>query len=260
MAEAIIKGMLQLTIGKVQEAKEDIIVSEPKEDRRKYLEHTYRIKTTSDNKEIAVSCGMIILAVKPQNMAAVLEDIADAITEEKTVISIAAGITLAYLQAKLKTKKLVRIMPNTPALVQKGMSVMSLCEGFDSRDASIVRDIFLSVGRVLVLPEKYMDAVTALSGSGPAFLMFFSEAMIEGGINLGLSLEHATELAVQTFIGTAGLLASGLPPQKIREMVTSPGGTTAAGLIILEDADLKDIVKKTLETAMKRAEVLGRRE
>ncbi|MDI6729629.1 MAG: NAD(P)-binding domain-containing protein, partial [Thermodesulfovibrionales bacterium] len=152
MAEAIIKGVK----GQESGVRRDILVSEPREDRRKYLQQTYGIKTTGSNKEVASSCNIIILAVKPQNMAVVLDEIADLITEDKTVVSIAAGITLSYLQSKLKTKKLIRVMPNTPAIVQEGMSVMSLCECFSDRDIAIVRDIFMSVGKVLTLPEKYI--------------------------------------------------------------------------------------------------------
>ncbi|MBI3353581.1 MAG: pyrroline-5-carboxylate reductase, partial [Nitrospirae bacterium] len=177
MAEALIKGIR----GKGQGSREEIFVSEPREDRKKYLEQTYSIKTTSDNKEVASSCNIIILAVKPQNMASVLDEIADVITDEKTVVSIAAGIKLSFLQSKLKTKRLIRVMPNTPALVQEGMSVISLCECFSDTDIATVREIFMSIGKVLTLPEKNMNAVTALSGSGPAFIALFVEAMIESG-------------------------------------------------------------------------------
>src|SRR4030067_673939 len=230
MAEALIKGIRL----KGQGSSEEIFVSEPREDRRKYLEQTYSIKTTSDNKEAASSCNIIILAVKPQNMAAVLDEISDLVTDEKIVVSIAAGITLSYLQSKLKTKKLVRVMPNTPALVQEGMSVLSLCECFSDREIAAVREIFMSIGKVLTLPEKYMNAVTALSGSGPAFIALFIEAMTDAGINMGLASDNASELAIQTLIGTAKLLDTGIPPAKLREMVTSPGGTTAAGLKVFE--------------------------
>jgi pyrroline-5-carboxylate reductase len=253
MAEALIKGA-----GSQQSAVSSIFVSEPKDDRRKYLEQTYGVKTTSDNREVASSCNIIILAVKPQNMAAVLDEITDLITEEKTVVSIAAGITLSYLQSKLKTKKLIRVMPNTPAIVQEGMSVMSLCECFSDKDIVTVRDIFMSVGKVLTLPEKYMDAVTAVSGSGPAFVALFVEAMIAAGEKIGLSRDNASELAIQTLIGTAKLLDTGMPPDKLREMVTSPGGTTAAGLKIFEEKGFKDIVYDALLAAKKRAEELAK--
>lgn len=254
MAEALIKGIR----GKRQGASEDILVSEPREERRKYLEESYRVRTTNSNKEVASSCNIIILAVKPQNMATVLDEIEGAITDEKTVVSIAAGIALSYLQSRLKTKKLLRVMPNTPALVQKGMSVMSLCECFLDRDISIVREIFMSVGRLLILPEKYMNAVTALSGSGPAFIALFIEAMVEGGMKMGLSRDNAKELAVQTLLGTARLLDTGMTPEKLKEMVASPGGTTAEGLKVFEDKGLKGIVIDAVAAATRRAEELGK--
>ena len=257
MAEALIKGIVQSSKFKV---KSEIIVSEPRDDRREYLEQTYGVKTTNSNKDIASSCNIIILAVKPQIMGQVLEEIKSAVTDDKTVVSIAAGITLSYLQSKLNTKKLIRVMPNTPALVHEGMSVMSLCECFSDKDINPVREIFMSVGKVLTLPEKYMNAVTALSGSGPAFIAFFIEAMIEGGVKSGLSKENASELAIQTLLGTARLLETGMPPEKLREMVTSPGGTTAAGLKVFEEKELMDIVLSAIDSAVKRAEELGRKE
>lgn len=256
MAEALIKGVRSSEFG-VRSI--NILVSEPREDRRKYLEQIYGIKTTSSNRDVASSCNIIILAVKPQNMAAVLDEASDVITDEKTVVSIAAGITLSYLQSRLKTKKLIRVMPNTPALVQEGMSVISLCECFADKDIAIVREIFMSIGKVLTLPEKYMNAVTALSGSGPAFIALFVEAMIESGEMMGLSRDNASELAIQTLIGTAKLLYTGIHPAKLREMVTSPGGTTAAGLKVFEEKGLISIVSGALKSALNRAEELGRR-
>ncbi len=256
MAEAIIKGVRSQESG----VRRDILVSEPREDRRKYLEHTYRIKTTALNKDVISSCNIIILAVKPQNMEAVLDEISPAVSEGKTVVSIAAGITLGYLSSKLVTKRLVRVMPNTPALVQKGMTVMSLCECFSDADMAAVREIFMSIGELIVLPEKYMDAVTAVSGSGPAFIALFIESMAEAGTKLGLSDDNALTLAVQTAIGTAKLLETGMPPSKLREMVTSPGGTTAAGLSVFHEKGLQDMVSAALTAAKKRSEELGRRD
>ncbi|MBI4654160.1 MAG: pyrroline-5-carboxylate reductase [Nitrospirae bacterium] len=256
MAEAMIKGMCQSV--KVSKCQSKILVSEPREDRRKYLEQSYGVKTTSSNKDAASLCNIIILAVKPQNMETVLDEIKDLVNEDKTVVSIAAGITLSYLQSKLKTKKLIRVMPNTPALVQEGMSVISLCECFSDTDILTVREIFMSIGKVITLPEKYMDAVTALSGSGPAFIAFFIEAMIEAGVKMGLNRDNASELTIQTLIGTAKLLKTGMPAEKLREMVTSPGGTTAAGLKVFNEKGLKDIVVSAIEAATNRAKELGK--
>ncbi|MEW6109782.1 MAG: pyrroline-5-carboxylate reductase [Nitrospirota bacterium] len=256
MAEAIIKGIVQSSKFKVQN---ELIVSEPIEDRRKYLAQTYGIKTTSHNKEVASACNIIILAVKPQNMDSVLDEIADEINDKKTVVSIAAGITLSYLGSRLKTKQIIRVMPNTPALVQEGMSVMSLCGCFFGREVNIIKSMLMSVGRVLTLPEEQMNAVTALSGSGPAFIALFIEAMVEGGEKMGLSKADAAELAVQTLIGTAKLLETGMSAERLRQVVTSPGGTTAAGLKVFNERDLADIVKDALHAAQKRAEELGRK-
>lgn len=255
MAEALIKGIVH---GSRFTVHDGILVSEPREERRKYLEQTYGIKTTQSNREVASLCNIIILAIKPQNMAEVLDEIGDLITDEKTVVSIAGGITFSYLQSKLKTKKLIRVMPNTPAIIQEGMSVMSLCECLSDRDIATVRDIFMSIGRVITLPEKYMNAVTALSGSGPAFIAFFIEAMIEGGVKMGLSKDDALTLAVQTALGTARLLDTGMSPEKLREIITSPGGTTAEGLKVFENRGLKEIVIDAIEAATRRAEGLGK--
>jgi len=190
-------------------------------------------------------------------MDSVTAGISDEISNDKLVVSIAAGITLAYLSSRLKTTKIIRVMPNTPALVQEGMSVMSMCECINDKEMQVIKDIFMSIGLLLALPEKYMNAVTALSGSGPAFFAYFVEAMIEGGVRMGLGKDDAATLAVQTFLGTAKLLDTGMNPSKLREMVTSPGGTTAAGLKLFEERGFKEIVIASIEAATNRAKELG---
>jgi pyrroline-5-carboxylate reductase len=249
MAEALIKG-IAAKHGK------DIIVSEPIENRRGYLEKTYHIKTTPDNKDVLKNSTIIILAVKPQNMDEVTAEISD-MTNDKIVVSIAAGIPISYLSSRLKTAKIIRVMPNTPALIQEGMSVMSMCECLHDKEISIIKEMFMSVGTLLMLPEKYMNAVTALSGSGPAFFAYFVEALIEGGIKIGLDKADALTLAIQTMLGTARLLDTGMAPAKLREMVTSPGGTTAAGLKVFQERGFTDAVIASLEAATKRAKELG---
>ncbi len=251
MAEAIIKGI-------ADKHARDIMVSEPRDERRAYLEKTYKIKTTSNNKEVVNNCRIILLAIKPQNMDEVTSEISNMISPDKIVVSIAAGITLSYLSSRLKTSKIIRVMPNTPAIIQEGMSVMSMCECIHDKEIGLIRDIFMSIGRLLVLPEKHMDTVTALSGSGPAFIALFLEAMIEGGVKMGLSKRDAFELAVQTLLGTAKLLDTGMSPEKLREMVTSPKGTTAAGLKVFQEKGFIDIVKDALQAAAERAKELGR--
>ncbi len=253
MAEALIRGM-------TSRGSRAIIVSEPETDKRERLRSAYGITVTSSNREVVDTSQVIILAVKPQMLPAVLDEIGGAVREDQTVVSIAAGVPLSYLSSRVRTRKLVRVMPNTPAIVQEGMSVLSLCECFSDRDIAIVRDIFMSVGKVLTLPEKYQNAVTALSGSGPAFIALFVEALIESGVSMGLDEDAARELAVQTTLGTARLLDNGMPPARLREMVTSPGGTTAAGLRVFGELGFRECVKSALGAALRRAEELGRRD
>jgi pyrroline-5-carboxylate reductase len=252
MAEALLKGM-------TSQGMKDIIVSEPREERRQYLEKTYGAATTGANREVVDTSDIIILAIKPQNIDEVVNEISTSVTENKTVVSIAAGIKLDYLTSRLNTKKIVRVMPNTPALVQEGMSVMSLCECFSDSSISVVREILMSIGKVITLPEKYMDAVTAVSGSGPAFFALFVEAMVRSAVELGLGDDDARELAVQTAIGTAKLLETGMSPSRLREMVTSPGGTTAAGLEAFKDKGFMDIVLAAVKAARDRSVELGRK-
>jgi pyrroline-5-carboxylate reductase len=252
MAEALIKGM-------TSRGMKDILVSEPREERRRELEQRYGVRTTSSNVDVVSACSIIILAVKPQNMDAVVAEIGGLPTEGKTYVSIAAGVTLSYLEAGLRTTSLIRVMPNTPALVGEGMSVLALCGCSYGPELDTVKGIFMSVGRVLVLPEKYMNAVTALSGSGPGFIALFVEAMIKAGEKMGIGQRDAAELAVQTLLGTAKLLDTGIPPEKLRVMVTSPGGTTAAGLQVFGEKGFVTIVEEALEAARSRGEELGRK-
>lgn len=251
MAEALVRGL-------VESGKKDILVSEPREERRRFLESSYGVKTTADNLEVVSKCRIFVLAVKPQMMSEVLDVIAPKVTAEHTVVSIAAGVTLAFLRERLKTVKIVRTMPNAGAFVGEGMTAMSLCECFPDNDINIVRDIFMSSGRVVTLPEKYIDVVTALSGSGPAFVALFIESMVESAVKLGLSNDDALALAVQTLNGTAKLLDSGISPVKLREMVTSPGGTTAEGIKVFEARGLRAIVEEALTAAKCRAGELSK--
>ncbi len=251
MAEALIQGM-------IEKGKRNIMVSDPSAERRQHLEQRYGISSTESNTEVAGNCTIIVLAVKPQNMSAVADEISETVTEDKTVVSIAAGITLPWLESRFSSKRIIRVMPNTPALVQKGMTVMSLCECFSDRDITAVRDIFMSVGEVITLPEKYMNAVTALSGSGPGFFALFVEAMMQAGEAMGLDSDTARTLAVQTAIGTTGLLESGMEPSRLREMVTSPGGTTEAGITSFKENKFMNLVSNAVCAARDRADELGK--
>jgi pyrroline-5-carboxylate reductase len=250
MAEALIKGM-------AARGMKEIIVSEPRGERREHLEKAYGVRATPDNLEAVRESAIIILAVKPQSMDGVLDEIKDAVTEEKAVVSIAAGIPLSYLEGRLRTKKLFRVMPNVAATVGEGMSAISVCECMAGAELNVVKEIFMSVGRVLMMPERQIDAVTALSGSGPAFIALFVDAMAKTGGEMGLTADDATALAVQTLRGTARLLDEGISPEKLVAMVKSPGGTTEAGLKVFDEKGLGAIVKDALFAARKRAEELA---
>jgi pyrroline-5-carboxylate reductase len=251
MAEALIRGM-------VHEGKRDIIVSDPLGDRRTYLEKTYGIKATQDNIEAVKAAEVVVLAVKPQQMEELLNEIASAVTDEHTIVSIAAGITLKYIQDRLKSDRVIRAMPNMAAQVGEGMTALSLCECFGGKGLNTAREIFMASGRVLMLPEKHIDAVTALSGSGPAFIALFIGAMAEAGEKAGLTRDDAMALAVQTAVGTSKLLDGGLEPSRLIEKVRSPGGTTAEGLKVFEEKGLERIVFEALEAARKKAEELSK--
>lgn len=252
MAEALIKGMTSIGM-------KDIFVSEPREERRSEMVRVYGVKVTGSNAELVSASDIIVLAVKPQNMDTVMQEIGGLIDDHKTVVSIAAGITLDYLKSKMRTERIIRVMPNTPALVQEGMSVMSLCGCFYGKEVDTAKSIFMAVGKVLTLPESLMNAVTAVSGSGPAFVALFIEAMIESGEKLGLNRQDASSLAVQTLLGTAKLLDAGMSPENLRKMVTSPGGTTAAGLKVFEERGLRGLTNDALTAARDRADELGKR-
>jgi len=253
MAEALIRGL-------IKDGKRNIIVSDPIDERRRYLEKCYGIKTSSSNIDIVKNSSIIVIAVKPQNILEVLQEIKDYVNEKHTVVSIAAGIPLNLIKNYLKTDKLIRAMPNLAAIVGESMTVLAICECLEMKIVAPVRDIFMSVGKVITLPEHYMNLVTALSGSGPGFLCYIVEQFIDVATELGFAEDIAKELITQTFIGTAKLLDSGIPPDKIRQKVTSPGGTTEAGLRILSGSNLREILLKTLQEATKRAQELSKRE
>jgi pyrroline-5-carboxylate reductase len=252
MAEALIRGL-------IKNGKRNIIVSDPVDERRRYLEKWYGIKTIASNIDVVNNSEIIVIAVKPQNILEVLEEIKDYVKEKHTVVSIAAGIPLNLIKNYLKTDKLIRAMPNLAAIVGESMTVLAICECLEMKIVAPVRDIFMSVGKVITLPEHYMNLVTALSGSGPGFLCYIVEQFIDVATELGFAEDIAKELIIQTFIGTAKLLDSGIPPDKIRQKVTSPGGTTEAGLRVLSSSNLREILFQTLQEATKRAQELSKR-
>lgn len=251
MASALIKGMADAGMASV-------MVSEPDASRLAPLVDKYGAKAAASNTDLVKQCNIIVLAVKPQIMETVLDEISPAVDNSKTIVSIAAGITLKFLQSKLRCDKIVRVMPNVCSLNQQGMAVMSLCDCFTGSEINQVKEILMASGRLIALPERQMDAVTALSGSGPAFIALFIKCMMDAGVSLGLDAESARELATQTLVGTAGLLDGELNPDGLIRMVKSPGGTTAAGLAVFEAEGLAEVVSKALEAAAKRSRELAK--
>jgi pyrroline-5-carboxylate reductase len=202
---------------------------------------------------------IVILAVKPQIMDAVATEIAPAVTRGKLLISIAAGVATDKIRARLpRDARLIRVMPNTPALVLEGATAIAKADGLEPGDLDVAREIFGAVGRVVVLGEEMIDAVTGLSGSGPAYVAIVIESLADGGVRMGLDRATAMILATQTVLGAAKLLLeTGLHPGALKDMVSSPGGTTIAGIAALEEGGLRTTFIKAVERATQRSRELG---
>jgi len=256
MAEALIKGMTGAGIV----SPEQIVVSEPVADRREFLAAEYGVRTV-DCADSLWECGVIIAAVKPQILPGLLREYAGSLSSSHLLVSIAAGIGIGLMRECLGDSgvRIVRVMPNTPALVLEGAAAISPAPGVAREDVDRVVEIFSAVGRAVVVDEAWMDAVTGLSGSGPAYVFSFMEALVDGGVKMGLSREVAAELAVQTVLGAAVLAReSGMDFYRLKSMVTSPGGTTIAGLSEMARAGFSGIVMDAVEAATLRSEELGR--
>jgi pyrroline-5-carboxylate reductase len=238
-----------------------VIASDPSEEAREnFVQQVPGARETADNGQVLAQADLVVLAVKPQMMSSVLVDILPHVEPRHLVISIAAGVTLAKLSAELPAgTRLVRTMPNTPCLVGLGASCFSRGETASEGDAELVGRILRSVGLAFEVEEKMLDAVTGLSGSGPAFVYRMIEALTEGGTAMGLSSELALELAVQTARGAAQMvLTTGQSPAELRGQVASPGGTTLAGLEVLESQQGPAAFRAAVEAATKRSIELGK--
>jgi pyrroline-5-carboxylate reductase len=256
MAEALIKGLLSGLGVKPQH----IIATDVLPERRSYMQATYGITPSAENKYAVQESDVIVLAVKPQVMPSILEEIAPVINSEKLVISIAAGITLQTLQRALgDSRRVVRVMPNTPALVLAGAAGISPGKAATAQDIALVEQIFNTVGRAVVVGDEMMDVVTGLSGSGPAFIFALIEGLSDGGVLMGLARPTATMLAAQTVLGAAQMvLETGKHPGELKDMVTSPAGTTIAGMQALESGGLRGLMMEAVRRATERSEALGR--
>jgi pyrroline-5-carboxylate reductase len=258
IGEALISGLLSSG----WRSPSDIVATARRPERVVELAERHGIAATQSNAEAVADAALVVISVKPQDIETLLADVGERITPEQTVLSVAAAIPTAAIERRLPTGvPVVRAMPNTPATVHEG--VAGLCAGAHADDAhlTLAEEALSHVGAVVRVAEPYMDAVTAVSGSGPAYFALLAEAMIEAGILLGLSREISTQLVVQTMLGTAKQLRDErMHPVELREMVTSPGGTTIAAIRELEQAGVRAAFLNAIQAAMDRSRQLARGE
>ncbi|MBU4230135.1 MAG: pyrroline-5-carboxylate reductase [Desulfurivibrionaceae bacterium] len=257
MAEALIKGITGAGLVKADQ----ILVADPSSARRALLQKDYNVTAVSEATAVWAECKVVVLAVKPQVIGAVLCESREAINATHLLISIAAGVPLSVLEGAVSGRgcRVIRVMPNTPAIVLKGASALSPGQGVNPEDLAVATSIFDAVGVSFVLDESYLDAVTGLSGSGPAYVFTFIEALIDAGVKVGLARPVAQTLALQTVLGSVLLALDGTRhPAELRAMVTSPGGTTIAGLHELEKGAFRALVTNAVEAATNRSSELGR--
>jgi pyrroline-5-carboxylate reductase len=255
MGEALIRGLLTAkTVAPSQ-----IIATDVRPDRLDSLAKTFSIRTAGDNVKAVADADIVMLAVKPQQMSAVLAPLKSAATVRKLYISIAAGVTTARIENELGGKvRVVRVMPNTPALVGAGAAALAKGAYATGDDLTMAELILGAVGTVVRVEEKFIDAVTALSGSGPAYVFYVAEAMIKAGVAAGLDEALAKKLAIQTVYGSAKLLVeSGEDPESLRHKVTSPGGTTEAALKVMSERKLTEIFVEAIKAAEQRSRELS---
>lgn len=255
MATALIAGLLD----KGGLSREQIQASDVSAEQRKSLSERFGIVTQADNAPLVEWAQCLVLAVKPQSVPQALDSCRDKFTNDKFLISICAGVSIADLMRRLgSSSRVVRAMPNTPALVSQGATAMAAGPHASPKDRSVALELFSVVGKCWEVNEPQLDAVTGLSGSGPAYVLLFAEALADGGVRAGLPREIARQLALQTLLGTATLAqSSGVHLAELRDRVTSPAGTTAEGLFALESAGVRAAVIDAVTQATERSRELG---
>lgn len=255
MAEAICSGLIKSGIEPAR-----ITMSDPIEERLAFLNEQFGVQTTSDNPAVVDSSDIIILAVKPFDVPEVLSNVDGVFTTEKLLVYICAGVTTASIESKMRADvPVVRVMPNTPCLVGEGATAIAPGSFAECEHLDIVAEIFSAVGKVVRTTEDKLDAVTGLSGSGPAYVYTFIEALADGGVRMGLPRATALLLAAQTVAGSAAMvLQSGEHPAVLRDRVTTPGGTTIEGTAALEAQAFRSAVIDAVTAAAKRSTELGK--
>ena len=252
IGEALLSGLLS-------SGWTDIVVTSRSESRVAELAERYGVEATTSNASAVAGAALVVLAVKPQDIDALLADVGASLTPEQTVLSVAAAIPTRRIEAGIADGvPVVRAMPNAPSVVHEGMAGVAPGSHAGDEQMALAQDVLSHLGRVVRVSEDAMDAVTAVSGSGPAYFALLAEAMIEAGILLGLSREVSTALVVQTMLGTAKQLRDeGMHPVELRESVTSPGGTTIAAIRELEQAGVRAAFLNAIQAAMTRARELA---
>ncbi|HXE55366.1 MAG TPA: pyrroline-5-carboxylate reductase [Tepidisphaeraceae bacterium] len=255
MAEAIAGGVVRGGLLKPDQ----ILAADVSGDRRKIFSERLGISTTEDNRQVASQAKTILLSVKPQHMKQVLEGIRDVLRADALIISIAAGISTRFIETHVGgSRRVIRTMPNTPMLIGEGMVAMARGQHATEDDSRRARALFETAAAVIDVSEDQLDAVTAVSGSGPAYIFYLVEQMIRAGTELDLSPEHARQLAIKTALGAARMLASSDDsPQELRRKVTSPGGTTQAAISYMEQHEFASTVVEALKAAATRSRELG---
>lgn len=257
MAEAIISRLLQQNIYLPQQ----IIISEPQAEKRSYWEQQYQVVTTADNSQVFLNAEVLLLAIKPQIFNVVSQELSPIISQNQNslILSILAGVTINKLQSAFPSHPIMRVMPNTPAIVGSGVTAIASNPQITADHLSIAQAIFSAIGEIVEVPETLMDGVTGLSGSGPAFVAIMIEALSDGGVAVGLPRNIAQKLALQTVLGTAELIKTqAIHPAQLKDQVTSPGGTTIAGVAQLEKHGFRSAIIEAVKSAKERSQELGR--
>jgi len=255
MAEAILHGVLS---GKLA-APEDISVGEPVAERREYLSSEFGVTTDADNLKSAQRADLVVLAVKPQDLGAVMGQLKGHLDSQQAALSIVAGAKMETLSNGLGHKSVIRVMPNTPAQVGAGMTLWTCSDGVDASKREMTKSVLATIGQeIYVSDEKYLDMATALSASGPAYVFLFIEALIDAGVYVGLPRDMARTLALQTVYGSAKLVMdTGMHPAEAKDIVVSPGGTTAEALRVLEDRGVPAAIISAVDAAYRKSIQLG---
>lgn len=239
-------------------APDEVVVSEPLAARRDYLTQKYRVQVTAENKTAAIALEVVLLAIKPQVFGQIAQELSGQTDANTLIISILAGTTLNQLEAAFPGHPVIRAMPNTPAAVGAGVTAIATGQHAQPHHVEKATQILQTVGEVVEVPESMMDAVTGLSGSGPGYIALVVEALADGGVAAGLPRATAMKLALQTVKGTAQLLQeSGMHPGDLKDRVTSPGGTTIAGIAKLEAAGFRSALIEAVKASYQRSKELG---